>query len=105
LTADDRGQLRDVPLGAPGVYLLRDAKGTEVRRLAVNVPVAESDLTALSTKDFQQQLARAPEARKTTLVAGLFGSSSNQNEFWRVLLLAVAGLLFLELLVANRTLA
>jgi hypothetical protein len=105
ITADDHGQLRDVLFPTPGFYSLRNPQGVELRRFAVNVPVQESDLAALSSNDFQQQLARAPEPRKTTLAAGLFGSGSNQKELWRVLLLAVVVLLFTELLIANRTLA
>jgi Aerotolerance regulator N-terminal/von Willebrand factor type A domain len=105
VVADDLGQLRDVPLSKPGVYSVRDASGKEVRRLAVNVPPQESDLAALSSTDFQQQLARVTEGRQTTLVAGLFGSSGNHQELWRVLLLTVVVLLLVELFVANRTLA
>ena len=105
ITADDHGQLRDVLFPTPGFYSLRNPQGAELRRFAVNLPVQESDLAALSSNDFQQQLARAPEPRKTTLAAGLFGSGSNQKELWRVLLLAVVVLLFTELLIANRTLA
>lgn len=105
LLADETGQVRDVRFDAPGIYSFRDSRGLEVQRLAVNVPPEESDLTSLAANDFQQDIARAPDTRPTTLAAGLFGSASNQKELWRVLLLTVLVLLFVELLVANRTLA
>jgi Aerotolerance regulator N-terminal/von Willebrand factor type A domain len=104
MAADDQGQLRDLPVSKPGIYSVRDASGREIRRVAVNVPPQESDLAALSPNDFTQQLARVSEGQ-TTLAAGLFGSNGNHRELWRVLLLAVAGLLLVELFLANRTLA
>jgi hypothetical protein len=103
LVADDQGRLRDPGLAAPGIYSLRGPGEKEVRRLAVNVPTQESDLAALTPTEFQNQLVRVPDEPKTTLGAGLFGSSRNRREFWAVLLLAVLALLFLETLWANRT--
>lgn len=105
LTTDAQGWLRDADLFAPGLYSLRDSIGREVRRFAVNVPAQESDLSALSLTDFQQQLARVAPPRETTLAASLYGPASNQKELWRVLLLSVLALLFIEVFVANRTLA
>jgi len=104
-TADDQGRLRDTQFGVPGIYSLRDRNDKELRRLAVNVAPRESDLAALPPTEFQQQLVRAQEPPKTMLGANLLGSRSNQKEFWSVLLLAVLGLLFIEAIVANRTLA
>jgi hypothetical protein len=103
--ADDRGQLRDLPFTTPGIYSVREQSGKEARRIAVNVPTQESDLSTLPANDFQQQLARVADDHEKTLTAGLFGSKSNQRELWRVLLLSVVVLLFIELFVANRTLA
>lgn len=105
LTADSDGVLRDVRFARPGFYRLQTALGKEIRRISVNVPVAESDLSALSSPDAKQLIARQPETRQASLAAGLLGTSGNQREFWRVLLLAVLGLLFIEMFVANRTLA
>jgi hypothetical protein len=102
---DAQGQIRDVVFSKPGIYRVRDERGADVRRIAVNVPTQESDLSALSANDFQQQIARVRQPANTTLAAGLFGSAGHHKELWRVLLLAVLVLLFLELLVANRTLA
>jgi hypothetical protein len=104
-TADDQGQLLGLAWTRPGVYVVRDSSGKELRRLAVNVPPQESDLAALSANDFQQQLPRASESQPSSLLAGLFGSTSNHRELWRVLLFAALGLLLVELFVANRTLA
>jgi hypothetical protein len=105
LTADDGGVLRGVDLAIPGIYALRSQSGEELQRLAVNFPVQESDLASMSPNEFQQNLVRSPEPQKTTLAAGLFGQTSNQKEFSRVLLLAVLALLFIEAFWANRTLA
>jgi hypothetical protein len=96
------GQLHDVTLPIPGVYVLQDNDGRELRRLAVNVPTAESDLVSWAAADFEHRIARAPE-EPTTLRAGLLGIGSNQRELWRVLLLSVLGLLIVELVVANRS--
>jgi len=104
VTADDQGRLRDLDLAMPGIYTLRDQSGQELQRLAVNLPAQESELTALSPNEFQQQLVRDQTPRPTPLAASLFGQTSNQKELWRVLLMAVVVLLFVELLLANRTL-
>jgi hypothetical protein len=103
--ADEQGRVRDLTLAKPGVYSLRDGKGIEVRRLAVNVPAGESDLAALAGTQFEQRLARSAEEKQASLAAGLFGPGSNQRELWRVLLLSALALLLVELWLANRTLA
>jgi hypothetical protein len=105
LKADDQGRLRDLGLTVPGIYSLRDVAGKEIRRLAVNLPAQESDLNAFRPAEVQAQFVRVAEAPKTALAAGLFGPTSNQKEFCSVLLLSVLALLFIELAVANRTLA
>jgi hypothetical protein len=103
--ADDHGLVHDISSFAPGAYVLQDSSGTDIRHFAINLPARESNLGALAATDVQQQIARVPEDRATTLAAGLFGSGSSHRELWRTLLLAVLGLLLLELLVANRTTA
>lgn len=105
VTTDDMGRLHDADLAVPGNYSLRDPAGQERRRISVNSPAQESDLTAMPSNEFQLQLVRVQEPQKTTLAAGLFGSTGNQKEFWRVLLLGVLALLFIEIFAANRTLA
>jgi hypothetical protein len=103
LAADDEGRVHDSSSTIPGIYSLLDPNGHEVRRLAVNVPAQESDLAALPPLELQQQLVRVRQSQNPTLAAGLFGSTSNQKELWRVLLLGVLVLLFSEAFVANRT--
>ena len=44
---DDDGVYQDVLLETPGIYILKDSTGRELRRLAANLPTAESDLSAL----------------------------------------------------------
>ena len=70
----------------------------------MNLPAQESELAALTPGEFQQQLVRDQIPQSAPLAASLFGQTSNQKELWRVLLLAVVVLLFVELLLANRTL-
>lgn len=105
VSADDEGRLRSPESAMPGIYLLRDPAGREIRRFAINVPAEESDLAAISPAEFTQQLVRVPEPRNTTLRAGLFGGSRDQQEFWRLLLLGVLALLFIEVFLANKTIA
>lgn len=101
VTTDSQGRL-DLRPDAPGFYALSDRAGREVRRFSVNVPAAEADLAALRPGEFQQQIVRA-EHDASSLSAGLFGTTRSQREFWRTLLLAALGLLFVETLFANRS--
>ena len=105
VTSDEQGHLRNVNLGIPGVYSIRNQSGQELQRFAVNLPTEESDLTAMTTNQFQQQIVRSSDAAQPVLAAGLFGQETNQKEFWRVLLIAGLVLLVLELVLANRTFA
>ncbi len=105
VVADSSGRLELADFRAPGVFTIRDAAGQEVQRLAVNMPPVESDLAALTPGEFQRQLSRTPEPRAASLAAGLFGSGDSREELWRLLLLAVLGLLFAEVFLANRTYA
>jgi len=103
--ADDQGRLRDRRLGPPGVYSVRAQDSKESRRVAVNLPIQESDLDALRPNDFQQQLVRVQDPKNPTLIAGFFGSQNIQKQLWTTLLLAALVLLLLEPIVANRTTA
>src|SRR5262249_31931289 len=105
LTTDRHGVIRDLDVPTVGIYSVFDSTRHELRRFAVNTPVEESDLTSISQKEFQQSLARVTEARSETLSASLFGSGDNQKELWRVLLLTALAVLFVEMFLANRTLA
>jgi hypothetical protein len=105
VTADDQGRLRDLGTTLPGIYSLREKGGAETRRFAVNVPPQESDLATVTPDQFQHQIVRVQQARATTLGGMLLASTRNQKELFAVLLLALLGLLFIETVLANRTLA
>jgi hypothetical protein len=102
---DDAGVWRDCPLSASGVYSFRNATGQEIRRVAVNVPAAESDLVAMTPPEFERQLVRLEKPAERSLVAGLFGPTDDHRELWRLCLMAGFVLLFVELWLGNRTLA
>lgn len=103
--ADVDGRLRNADFSVPGNYVLRDQGDQEVQQVAVNLPTEESDLAALTSVEFQRQLVRVQEQSRPTLAAGFFGTKSQHKEVWRILLLAVLGLLFAEIFLANRTFA
>ncbi|HTG44670.1 MAG TPA: hypothetical protein VK633_09075, partial [Verrucomicrobiae bacterium] len=105
ILADAEGVLRDVPLDRPGIYSLKDKAGGELRRIAVNLPSTESDLSFLPPADIEQQLVRQAEPTSTTLSASLFGNSPQGKDLWRLLLGAALCFLIIEPLVANRTVA
>ncbi len=105
VTSDATGTIRDLPLNQPGIYSVRDAQGTELRRIAVNPPAAESDLTFAAPSEVDQQVVRRRESGPPTLAAGVFGESPKGRELWRVLLLGALLFLLVEPLVANRTAA
>ncbi len=104
-TTDVAGVWRDCPLEAPGVYTIRDAGGRELRRFAVNAPAAESDLSALSAVEFEQQTIRANPTTSPTLAASLLAGNPGRLELWRLCLLAALGLMLVEVALANRTYA
>jgi len=54
---------------------------------------------------FLRQIVRVQQARATTLGGMMLASTRNQKELFAVLLLALLGLLFIETVLANRTLA
>lgn len=105
LTSDEQGQLRDVPMDSPGIYILQSAQGLELCRLAMNTPVAESELSLMAPAEFQPRLARRAQPIDRASAAGLFGDSSRGQELWRMLLLIALILMLVEPLVANRTIA
>jgi hypothetical protein len=105
LHADQDGVLRDVPLAAPGIYSVKDGAGVELRRIAVNIPSAESDLTFAAPGDTDKQLVRRTEPEPVTLTAGLFGQSPQGKELWRLLLVGALLFLVIEPIIANKTAA
>lgn len=103
--ADADGVARDVPLAAPGFYALKDIAGTELRRVAANIPTAESDLSYLAPAETEQQLVRLAEPAPGILTAGLFDETQRGKELWRLLLLGALLFLVVEPFVANRNAA
>lgn len=101
-TPDDQGRISVDPK-TPGIYSLRDAAGVELRRVAVNVPAAESDLLAWRPEEFQKQVVRGPDTAGASLSASLFGENRNQRELWRVLLWGALALLLAETIFSNRS--
>lgn len=104
LTDDDR-VAQELLLERPGIYILRDGTGRELRRLAANLPSGESELSALPPIEVEQQVVRSAETTPQILAAGLFGDPSLGRELWRVLLICALALLLLEPVLANRMFA
>jgi hypothetical protein len=104
VVADAAGEI-SVALAGPGFYSVTDAEGRLVRWLAVNLPRSESDLAALSPADFAPQVVRTDAPADSGLGIASLDSGTGERGFWRALLLGAAGLLLLELVLANRTFA
>jgi hypothetical protein len=102
---DDDGLDQEVLLETPGIYVLKDSGGREIRRLAANLPTAESDLSTLTTTEVQEQIARQATPEPEFMAASLFADTSRGKELWRALLLGALALLLLEPILANRMFA
>ena len=103
IKTDEDGRLQNLNLAAPGIYVVRD-QAQEIRRWAVNVPVQESDLSAFSPKEIAKQISRKPQtARIESNLFSIGVVAQGTRELWRVLLITVLVLLFVEVLLANRT--
>jgi hypothetical protein len=105
LQTDVDGVVRDLKLAVPGIYSVKSGAGGELRRIAANIPSAESDLALLAPAETEQQLVRRTEPENVNLAAGLFGESPKGKELWRLMLLGSLLFLVVEPLVANRTAA
>lgn len=102
VTADSQGRWA-TNLAQPGIYSLFDSTGKERQRWAANIPAAESDLLAWRSAELAAQVNRVPPETGQSMTAGIFGTTRNQREFWRVLLGAALVLLFLETFLSNRS--
>jgi hypothetical protein len=102
---DDDGVTQELLLENPGIYILKDSTGRELRRLAANLPTAESDLSALPPLEVEQRIVRDEKAEPQILAAGLFGESTRGKELWRALLIGALAVLLLEPILANRMFA
>jgi hypothetical protein len=104
LAVDNSGRSPGVDLALPGIYSLRDPAGKEIHRFAVNIPPEEGDLAAVSANEFQKQITRVQEPGDARVAAGFFGPRDDRKELWRLFLLGVLALLFIEVFTANRSL-
>jgi hypothetical protein len=102
---DDDSVVQDLLLETPGIYILKDNSGRELRRIAANLPTAESDLSTLPPAELEQQIVRSAEPEPQILAAGLFGDDSRGKELWRALLIGALVVLLLETILANRLFA
>jgi hypothetical protein len=106
------GMLLQVPssLRVPGIYQVQSQTGTLMRRVAVNIPVQESDLAVLSAGDARDRLSRAldgpvsllrtqsgPDELRQAIEAERFGV-----ELWNVFLMLALSFLIAEMAVAMR---
>jgi hypothetical protein len=102
--ADAAGRFT-MTLDRPGVYSVRHETGEELRRVAVHLPSTASDLRALTPGEFQQRLVRIHPSPESGWMSGWLDPVRDERHFWRLLLMAGAVLLLIELLLANRTFA
>jgi hypothetical protein len=102
--ADELGRVI-LSLDQPGIYTVRHPTGEELRRLAVNLASVESDLSALTSGEFQDRLTRVASSTASGWVSGLLDPVGDEHHFWRLLLMTGAALLLIELFLANRTFA
>jgi len=101
--ADAAGQCLLPATLRPGLWSVVDEGGRELRRLAVNPPVVESDLAAMSAQEFEESVRRREaEAEAGGLVSRPGGG---RKDYSGLLLASLLGLLVAELALANRTLS
>lgn len=100
--SDAQGKFQ-LNLPQPGIYSVLDSDGKTIRMIAVNPPQRESDLAALTTGEFQQQLIRSQAAAHNGFA--VLDSTDGRKSFWRLLMAAGAITLLIEVLLANRTYA
>jgi len=95
--ADAQGKI-SLSLEEPGFYSIHDTAGHELRRVAVNLAAAESDLQSFLPAEIT--IPRTNDPPRAGVIAGVFGD--DRRELWHLLLLAALGLVFFEPLLANR---
>ena len=87
---------------SPGACSMFDAAGHEVMRLALNVPVSESDLATMSADEFARAVPRRPAGENSSALAD--NSRPQKRGFEDALFLSLIVFLLAELTLANRTL-
>jgi hypothetical protein len=93
-----------IPLREAGVYSLYDGgvRGAPVGLLAVNAPPAESDLTPIAPGELLLGTTRTAGPAAATAAPPSPAETERRQGVWRWLVAAVAALLIVEMLVANR---
>lgn len=99
LNGDASGKVR-IDHTEPGVFRLSDPAGRELQRIAVNVPAAESDLSAMPDSEFNRRIGRTPPDSSSAAIAI---DGVRQRPLWPTLLGACLVLLLVEVVLANRT--
>jgi len=99
---DARGA--SLPLREAGLYVLHDGevRGTPVTELAVNAPAAESDLTATTPAELLAGVRHADASLDAGPVVPPPTEIERRQGYWRLLIIALAVLLVLEMIMANR---
>jgi hypothetical protein len=101
-TRDARGA--SLPLRDAGVYVLHDGevRGAPVTELAVNAPAAESDLTAVAPAELLAGVRHGDASLAADPVVPAPVEIERRQGYWKLLIGALAVLLVLEMLMANR---
>ncbi len=104
--------LRPVPDSGRGAVALRDAgfyevyegraAGDPLEVLAVNPPAAESDLTPADPRELLLGVQRSDSLLAAVSGPPTLAEREGRQRVWRLVLAFAAGLLFLEMIVANR---
>ncbi|MEO8561560.1 MAG: BatA domain-containing protein [bacterium] len=101
-TRDTRGA--SLPLRDAGVYVLHDGevRGAPVTELAVNTPRAESDLTTTTPAELLAGVTHGDASLAASSQVPAPAEIERRQGYWRLLIGALAVLLLLEMLMANR---
>lgn len=88
--------------GSYEIELNHRTRGKEIRRIAINLPAAESDLARVSRRAFATQLAALDYRWIEPGALGIESDANNRRELWRWLAAALLGTLLLEQFLAWR---
>ncbi|MDB4883328.1 MAG: putative rane protein [Gemmatimonadetes bacterium] len=93
-----------LPLRDAGVYLLHDGevRGPTVRQLAVNTSASESDLSMMPASELLAGISHGDTSVVASSPLPAPAEVERRQGFWRLLIAALAVLLLLEMLMANR---
>jgi len=99
---DARGA--SLPLRDAGLYVLHDGavSGAPVMELAVNTPTAESDLTPTPPAELLAGVRHGDPSLAAGPVVPSPAEIERRQGYWRLIIIALAVLLVLEMIMANR---